>query len=249
MADVGYTQFSNDILDALLSCCLSGQEFQLALTVYRQTFGWHKRAACIEPACFMDVTGICRQNVYRGLISLVKKNIICRKNATNSQKEWEIQLDTSRWVCRRNATGRKCRKNATKSVAKTRQNGIPTILVKERRKERTPIVPLPEISSKKKTVSREPPPGINPDSWAGWLEMRSKKKAPWTMRSRTLTINKLERLTADGHSPEDVLDQSTFRGWTGLFSIKSEWLDGKPETDGFAQWRAKQGRKEKDNVD
>lgn len=55
------------------------------------------------------------------------------------------------------------------------------------------------------------------EAWDGWIEQR--KKAP-TERALKLAISTLTKLKAEGHDPDEVLNQSTMNGWTGLFPLK-----------------------------
>lgn len=68
----------------------------------------------------------------------------------------------------------------------------------------------------------EPPDWIDRKSWDGFVDMRRKKRAPNTARALDLIVAKLQRLRDEGENPRDVLDQSTMRGWTGVFAIRSE---------------------------
>ena len=52
------------------------------------------------------------------------------------------------------------------------------------------------------------------------MEVRRKLKAPNTERAMVLAIRDLDRLRKLGHEPAAVLEQSTTRGWRGLFEIK-----------------------------
>jgi hypothetical protein len=82
------------------------------------------------------------------------------------------------------------------------------------------------------TTEPEPEPEPEPEgetpnpfageSWDAWIEMRKKlKKAP-TDHAIKLAIAKLTKMQAAGHAPNDVLDQSTMNGWTGLFELKEK---------------------------
>lgn len=66
------------------------------------------------------------------------------------------------------------------------------------------------------------PDWIPKDAWAGWLEMRRAKKAPNTSRAMKVAITSLTQLRSAGEDPAKVLDQSTERGWTGLFPIRGQ---------------------------
>lgn len=66
----------------------------------------------------------------------------------------------------------------------------------------------------------ELPESIPSDAWAGFVEMRRKKRAPLTERAVEGILRKLETFAAAGQPPGDVLDQSTINCWTGVFELK-----------------------------
>lgn len=66
------------------------------------------------------------------------------------------------------------------------------------------------------------PDWVPADAWKGYLEVRQKKRAPSTVRALTGIVRKLEALKAQGFDPGQVLDQSTERGYTGVFPIRSD---------------------------
>ncbi|WP_419825159.1 helix-turn-helix domain-containing protein [Sphingomonas sp.] len=82
-----------------------------------------------------------------------------------------------------------------------------------------------KTSSSPKKRARTPvaidvPEWVPADAWNGWLEMRRTKGTKTTARALQLAIEGLKKLADDGHPPGEVLDQSTLKGWTGLFPIK-----------------------------
>lgn len=80
-------------------------------------------------------------------------------------------------------------------------------------KERQALVALPEW--------------VPLDAWEAWLEVRSKSKAPNTARALRLAITELARLKASGQDVRAVLEQSTLRGWRGVFEVKGAQVAGK----------------------
>jgi|SRR5882724_5539299 len=67
------------------------------------------------------------------------------------------------------------------------------------------------------------PEWLPKDAWAGWIEMRKKmRNVPLTERAIRLTLNELERLRMQGYDPAQVLDQSTQRGWRGVFPVHGQ---------------------------
>lgn len=83
------------------------------------------------------------------------------------------------------------------------------------------IEPKRERAKRAPDAQVDPPQWVPADAWAAWLEVRRKLRAPNTARALELAIRDLDQLRALGQSPREVLEQSTARGWRGLFPIKS----------------------------
>lgn len=87
-------------------------------------------------------------------------------------------------------------------------------------------------SSKKPAKPKIPKPAfqlpgwINAQAWASFVEMRVKIKKPMTDNAMGLAVKALEKLEVQGHRAEDVLNQSTFNSWQGLFAIKQDYSNG-----------------------
>lgn len=64
------------------------------------------------------------------------------------------------------------------------------------------------------------PDFIPADAWAGYVEMRKKKRAVMTDRARDLRIKDLAALHEQGQDIGAVLDQSTANGWTDVYPVK-----------------------------
>lgn len=85
------------------------------------------------------------------------------------------------------------------------------------------------------------PEWISREAWDGFLEMRSRKRVPNTNRALEGIIRELEKLRERGQDPTAVLDQSTMRGYTGVFEVKgsatADWSlfeDGAQKRDPLA---------------
>lgn len=78
-------------------------------------------------------------------------------------------------------------------------------------------------SKKTDDIQVELPDWLPDDSWTDWVEHRREVKAPLTQRAAELSIAKLDRLRAQGHSPVEVIEQSVLSGkWTDLYPIKDQ---------------------------
>lgn len=76
------------------------------------------------------------------------------------------------------------------------------------------------------------PDWLPQEPWQAWLETRRRMKAPNTDRALKLAIGDLEKLRAEGQDPGGILDQSTKRGWRGLFPVSNS--TGVPDYSGVA---------------
>ena len=64
------------------------------------------------------------------------------------------------------------------------------------------------------------PAWINQDSWDAFVEMRKQIKKPMSNRAKRLLISKLEAHMADGHDPNQLLDEAEFRRWQSIYPPK-----------------------------
>lgn len=85
-------------------------------------------------------------------------------------------------------------------------------------------------SGKKKSASKktgfELPEWIGTEAWDSFVEMRKQIKRQLTDNAKHLAVKQLEKLEAEGHRADDVLNQSTFNSWQGLFAIKGDYQNG-----------------------
>ncbi len=72
----GYTRIANEILEALISHRLAGQEFQIVLYIIRKTYGFNKKCDFISMSQIAKATGIKRSLVARILKNLKEKHVI-----------------------------------------------------------------------------------------------------------------------------------------------------------------------------
>ena len=61
------------------------------------------------------------------------------------------------------------------------------------------------------------PEWIDPEAWAGFVEMRQRIRAPMTDRAKRLAINALQKHRDAGENPTDLLNASTQNSWKGFW--------------------------------
>lgn len=67
----------------------------------------------------------------------------------------------------------------------------------------------------------DPPSWVDPEAWAGFVEMRKKIRHPLTARAAELVVKELDKLRATGADPTTILDQSTRNSWRDVFPIRA----------------------------
>jgi hypothetical protein len=81
------------------------------------------------------------------------------------------------------------------------------------------LLVLENKSEKKEEKASALPPWLPLEAWKGFKEMRNKSRCPMTELAEQLAVKELDKLRAQGQSPEEVLNQSTLMGWRGLFPV------------------------------
>jgi len=61
------------------------------------------------------------------------------------------------------------------------------------------------------------------EEWKGFMDMRKSIKKPLTGRAVNLAISKLEKLKDSGEDVAEVLNQSTFKSYLGLFKVQKDF--------------------------
>ena len=86
---------------------------------------------------------------------------------------------------------------------------------------------------KKETITKETTKERLPicEAWKSYIAMRIKIKKPMTAKAMELAVMKIAALQSSGNDPVEVLNQSTFNSWQGLFPIKVTDRSGTTQTD------------------
>ena len=112
----------------------------------------------------------------------------------------------------------------------------------EESQEMSPHTPLKEnyqeTRNKKKTTTArargvvfQVPETIDSEHWKAWEEHRKKLRKPMTDHARNLTVSKLEKLSLQGHSPNDLIDLAIERGWQGIYAPSDNGSRGQSKAD------------------
>lgn len=93
---------------------------------------------------------------------------------------------------------------------------------------------------KKKEEAQAPfvlPSWVPAEAWAGYTEMRARKRTPMTDRARDLRIAELKKFLDAGYDIGAILDKSTSNGWTDIYAPK----DSPKPQNGNTSWLAGTG--------
>jgi phage replication O-like protein O len=97
-AENGHVDISNEVLDALISHRISGEEMQCLLFIIRKTWGWKKKEDRIALSQFAKATGIKRQNCYRAIKNLETRQMISViKNDYENINSYSFIKDFDKW--------------------------------------------------------------------------------------------------------------------------------------------------------
>jgi hypothetical protein len=80
----------------------------------------------------------------------------------------------------------------------------------------------PARATRAREAPPDPPPWVDGVAWRDFVAMRTRIRKPLTAAACRLAFSELAKLRDGGHDPTEVLRQSTFRGWAGLFAVKAD---------------------------
>lgn len=136
----GHTRIANELLDALAKIRMSGTEWQVLITLFRQIYGWHRKSADISLNTLAESIGLPRQRVSEAINSLTARNVVSRKTVHGVPNTYEIQKNHILWEVSRK----------TVPVTENRDRSVTENRACLSRK----TVPLLNIDLKKRKISR-----------------------------------------------------------------------------------------------
>ena len=134
----GHTRISNELLERLISCRFTSNQFKVILAIVRKTYGYSKKMDSLSLGQLGEMTGIqSSANVAATLRQLVRMNVIV-KERTRYVSRYGIQKDYEQW----NLSGRntvQANSVCINSVYSHRENTVCTNRYKrnKKKKERT----------------------------------------------------------------------------------------------------------------
>lgn len=117
----GHTDIANEIMENFARLHLSGNEWQILVTVLRKTYGWHKKEDEISLSQFQEATTLSRPAVCKALKALVAKCVLVAKQQPGTNIYY-FNKDYTKWTSSKIATSsilRTSSKNDNQLVAKT----------------------------------------------------------------------------------------------------------------------------------
>lgn len=235
----GYTAIANEILEHLYCRYLPPNQWQILLCILRKTYGYHKKFDYITNSQIIESTHLGKTVVSRALKSLKDANIIFRDGKNiGLQKDWEqwkkLAVQLTKVSCAANKSYQSSQLSPSKKLADTQQKLADTQL--QLAEQLTKVDCSANHKRKKETYTKETiqkqykgingeinfvlPEWINPELWFAFMEVRKAKKAPNTEYAKKLLVNEIKKLQEFGANPNEIINQSILRGWTGVFPLK-----------------------------
>ena len=86
----GYTRIATELLEALISYRIAGEQMQCLLFIIRKTYGFGKKRDNIALSQFVDATGMKKSSICRALSGLEEKKIIVIKKDNKISLSYEV---------------------------------------------------------------------------------------------------------------------------------------------------------------
>lgn len=217
--DDGFTAIPNELLFAMGQFGFTQRQYQVLFAVIQKTLAWRKEMDWI---CNEQIAELA--NLYdHKVASKVKNELVAINVLIQKGRKIGLNLVVSEWKKINSTNNTKIvqsvRNESYKSTTRNRTNHTNTkeTITKEKRNNN----PLPPTGKKQKFVAEEfdLPEWVNRDDWIGFCDMRKSIKKPLSERACAIALGKLEKLKSQGENISDVLKQSTFHNWQGLFKV------------------------------
>lgn len=209
-------QVPNAVIDELMAE-LSGAELKCYLAILRKTKGWNKDFDAVSVTQLMSVTGLSNRAVIDACNHLVELNLLYQKTGSRGVKIFSVNLcnnftsEKSSLVKKVHGTSEKSSPVTSEKSSHTKNN------IKNTTKNNKN--PLPPKAKKFVAENFELPEWVNLEDWVGFCEMRKSIGKPLSERACKIALGKLEDFRSHGEDVSEILKQSTFNSWQGLFRV------------------------------
>jgi len=83
------------------------------------------------------------------------------------------------------------------------------------------------LTTKTKSTSKvknkvQLPEWLDVEVWSLWDQYRKAMNKPWTLLAQNMSVKKLSEFRDKGHDPKAIIENSIYRGYTGLFPEHSQ---------------------------
>ncbi|EJD6541509.1 helix-turn-helix domain-containing protein [Providencia rettgeri] len=169
-------------------------------------------------------TGLDKKTIGKWINLMIEDGLISdtgeRKGPTKRVRVLRLNIDAEYTQKRDDTEKGNVPKNGSLNVPKNGSLNVPKNGIQNQSLE-TNIEPIKHKAGF--DVKNEPiPDWLNRDTWMSWIEYRKDmKKAIKTKQTFNLQIKFLAECFEEGHSPDEVINQSIANGWQGLFKPKN----------------------------
>ena len=95
----GFTAIANEIMEQLAAVSLRGQQFRCLMFLFRKTYGFNKKEDKISLSQWAQGTKLDRNNAWRELQGLIKRNVIyCKSNGPKRPMTWGFNKHYDTWM-------------------------------------------------------------------------------------------------------------------------------------------------------
>lgn len=216
----GYTKIANELLEALVTFRIPGEQMQCFLAIIRKTYGHGKLEDRISNSQLCKATGLFKSNVSRAMSALIEKQLVIKtdnkinvviKNDNKCKKtipSYRINKDYSKWrQLSKTITG--VIKNDNKTLSKMMDTKERKKLLQKRKTKRAIFVDFKR------------PEFITEEQWQVILKTRQAKKVLNTAPALKPFVNQLELAVKEGFELDTCIEEYATSKWT---RFKAAWM-------------------------
>lgn len=224
----GFTRIANEIMDALVSYRIPGEQMQCLLFILRKTYGYGKKHDAISNSQLCKATGLKKGNASRAIKDLVNKNIVI-KSDNGVIKSDNCNVPT---YC--------FNKNYSEWVQLSKKQPVIKLTTKVIETDNKPLSKVMDTKEKKETLQKKTTYttldarnfllslGVQDQHITDWLAVRKAKKLSPTKTGLEKIVREAEKA---GLSMATVIQMCCEKCWGGF---EAKWMrednNGKPGT-------------------